>query len=205
MTDYSNDVVQEIHNKPRERGGSPYRDRRGSAKETVHSVFVDYRKRSSLPALREKYDCGVSNLFDGRPWTRHPSVSRLDSTPRERTFCLREIPEEFLGKKLDGVWSKLADHFYHGPHNSPEDMYRFAIEVELDAFGAANPDLQRENCILALGSYTYDNDFRKCIAYLGGDDHGRWLHGGSADHFLDKNVRVLTVFMGRDLSDWFCI
>jgi hypothetical protein len=134
-------------------------DRGGPAKQdNCYRLHVTY-KLPSLEELEKKYDVGVSCLFDGRPWERHNSCKTIDETAGEREFLLAEVPEEFLGKKIDSIWDQLAEHF-------GKLGYRFVIPVELDAFGTAHPDLQRKNYILALGSSALDVGRDRCVAYL---------------------------------------
>jgi hypothetical protein len=150
-----------------------------------YMVTVDYA-RLSLDELNVKYDGGISALFDGRPWERHASTKDIDETPGEREFVLAEVPKKFLGKRIDQSFDALADLF-------AKDGLRFAVETELDAFGTANPDLQREHYILALGSSALYDDGDRGVACLYGNDDGRWLSRYWVDDGFHGGDRLLLV------------
>lgn len=119
--------------------------------------------------LKKRYDGGVMDLFDGRPWERHSSCKNIDETPGEREFLLASIPKERLGKRIDSIWDDLALHF-------DKLGYRFAIEVELDAFAKARSDLQHKR-IFALGSSVLRGGGRRYVAAMHEHSGGRWLGG----------------------------
>ncbi|MEK7473733.1 MAG: hypothetical protein AAB668_03355 [Patescibacteria group bacterium] len=145
------------------------------------------RKPGPLAALEKKFsgEGSVSTLFDGRPWERHSSCANIDQ-PGKRTFRLAEVPEEFLGKRIIDCQDDLAVHF-------DKTGERFAIESEAVEFADEDPEAQRKNCILALGSSTLRvGDFR-CVALLLADDRCRFLSDDWVGDRLRASDRLLLV------------
>ena len=175
--------------KPREQTGSPYRGGPTSDLPPNHyRLHVSYAPLPGVAALEPKFSGknSVSYLFDGRAWERHSSCVTIDEISGEREFLVAEVPEQFLGKRIDAVWNDLATHF-------DREGFRFAIETEAVEFSAAQPELQRKNWIYAIGSSALRDDGNRCVAVLFAFRRGRILGGGRVGRELDGGVRVLLV------------
>lgn len=110
------------------------------------TVFVDYtmpRDRTTLEAEFSKN--GVSELFFGsHEWFFHSSCVDIDQNPGERIMLVKHFG--WLIESEDAI----AEMDKQG--------YRPATHLEAYAFAKANPDLQRQFWILALGSFALDGD-----------------------------------------------
>ncbi|MFA4942506.1 MAG: hypothetical protein WC564_02605 [Patescibacteria group bacterium] len=89
------------------------------------------------------------------------------------------VPGELIGKKV-----KISGKIFHFNRGiSSEDVikemdeaeFRPATLMELLAFGAAYPELQKQYSIIALGSFWIDYDRRRYVPYLGKDSVDRRL------------------------------
>ncbi len=161
-------------------------------KGSTYCIPVTY-KLLPMAELREKYDGCVSDLFDGRSWERHSSCKDIDLAPSERFMRLAEIPEQFftenkgtMTKPIREIQDQLAVHF-------DKLGERFAIETEAHDFACKEPDAQRKNWILALGSSALHADGDRYVAVLDEGGRGHVLLGYWVDYGLDRCVRLLLV------------
>jgi hypothetical protein len=150
----------------------------------VSRLVVTYALRP-MDELRKEFDW-ISDLYDGRAWERHSSCKDIDTTDGEREFALVEVPQAFLGRRITDCRDELAVYFANKGD-------RFAIEVEAIAFAKANPDLQRESYILALGSSALGGVGGRYVTVLGEYDHGRYMRGRWVGHGLHSAGRLLLV------------
>lgn len=188
----------EIVERPREQKGKPYRgDVAGTSNEhepNRYRLYVSYAKLPGFEELFKKFfEDGVSELYDGRPWVRHSSCANIDETPGEREFLVAEVPEEFLGKSIRDCWDDLEAYF-------GKTGFRFAIETEAFEFSDAQPDLQRKNPILALGSSALLDDVtERFVTVLEAHriSHHRIQYGQCVDNNLISNFRLL---LARNVS-----
>lgn len=153
-----------------------------------YRFHVTYAPLPGIATLETRFsgEDSVSLLYDGREWTRHSTCVTIDQTPGEREFLLAEIPEQFLGMRIDDVRDDLAAHF-------GLKGFRFAIETEAVEFADAQPELLRKNWILALGSSALSGGGSQCVAVLFERDRDRILGDGWVGDELDGGDRVLLV------------
>lgn len=171
--------------------GPPYRTKprngNGETRTGEYVVPVSYQ----LPPFAEldgKLFDWASDLFsDKYTWKEHRSVWGLvDRTPGERNLLVKQFMEEEI-EEMGGLTSEnvIAWAAAHG--------YRVATHEEAVDFAKAQPDLQRQFPIAALGSFAVDGDFR-CVAVLIRDgalrdlDYGRFVSRWLA-HFRFLLVR----------------
>ena len=122
---------------------------------------------------------GVSELFYGNyEWQPHSSCAEIDQTPGNRVMLVKHFGRNTTSEANIAEMDKLG--------------YRPATHLEAYAFAfaKANPELQRQFWIVALGSSTMGGGSR-CVAVLSGDSGRRFLGGrwferewGSDDRFL---------------------
>jgi hypothetical protein len=146
--------------------------------ENEYLVSVGYdmpRDKGKLEAEFSKD--GVSDLyFVNYEWQPHSSCAELDQTPGSRIMLLKHFG---CSTKSE---ANIAEMDKQG--------YRPATHLEAYAFQKANPELQRQLWIIALGSSVMCGDYRY-VAVLGSDSDMRVLDIGvfsrnwtSDDHFL---------------------
>lgn len=149
--------------------------------EGEYLVHVDY----DIPLDKDKLEAefsegGVSELFYGNyEWRFHSSCVGIDQKPGSKRIMLvkhfdRETESEANIVEMD----KLG--------------YRPATKLEAYAFAKANPELQCQFCIVALGSFTLYGDERY-VAELDNDSYGRILGNGWFDHRWSSCHRFLFV------------
>lgn len=145
-------------------------------------VPVSYAPLSPVSELRNEFGAGsVSVIFDGRPWQKHPSCAQMDETDGERVMLVKHFGKEMASEQAI-AWGE-------------EHGYRPATEKEAVAFARANPDLQRNFWIIALGSFALD-DIHLCVTALRGDDSRRILGGHWFGDNLSANDGILFVRYG---------
>ncbi|MBD3281266.1 hypothetical protein GF391_00785 [Candidatus Uhrbacteria bacterium] len=120
---------------------------------------------------------GVSELFYGNyEWKNHSSCAEIDQRPGERIMLVKYFNRAIKSEDAIAEMDKLG--------------YRPATHLEAYAFAKANPELQRQFWIVALGSstiYGYDRSVAVLRSgsgrrVLGSDWFGyEW---GSGDRFL---------------------
>ncbi|MCR4256230.1 MAG: hypothetical protein NUW08_00830 [Candidatus Uhrbacteria bacterium] len=175
--------------KPSLQTGSSYRGGPADALPPHHyRIHVSYTQLPGVAALEPKFSGkgSVSSLFDGRPWKRHSSCAKIDETPGERIFRLAEVPEEFLGKRIRDCEDELADYF-------DKLGERFVIETEAVEFADEDPEAQRKNWILALGSSALFDGGNRCVTMLYAYDRDRFLDDDWVGDVLDDGGRLLLV------------
>lgn len=109
-----------------------------------------------LSILKKQFDY-VSDIFDGRPWTKHESipvdeptasVSQMEMFHFDRSITSEEVIKE------------------------KSETHRPATHEELYVYAKENPDAGKEFWIVALGSFAmYGGD--RYVAVLGAGDGGR--------------------------------
>jgi len=153
-----------------------------------YRVHVSYAKLPVMEELEKRFSGkdNVSSLFDGRPWERHSSCAKIDETPGEREFFVASVPTQFFSQRIDTIRDALAAHF--GGLG-----YRFAIETEAVTFADAQPGLQHQNWIYALGSFVWSVDDDQCVTMLSANDRDRILDVYWVDDGLYSGVRLLLV------------
>ena len=122
---------------------------------------------------------GVSELFYGNyEWRPHSSCAKIDQSPGNRVMLLKHFGRITTSKKNIAEMDNLG--------------YRSATHLEAYAFAKANPELQRQFWIVALGSFTLDGD-NQFIAVLYSDSDGRILNHTWFDSEWDSGNRFLFV------------
>ncbi len=120
---------------------------------------------------------GVSERFYGNyEWLPHSSCAEIDQTPGERIMLVKHFGRDTTSEANIAEMDKLG--------------YRPATHLEAYAFAKANPELQRQFWIVALGSSAVGDDCR-LVAVLSSDSGRRilgvhWFGRGwySDDRFL---------------------
>jgi hypothetical protein len=143
-----------------------------------YRVPVSYSMPRDKATLESEFSKnGVSDLFTGNyEWQPHSSCAEIDQTPGERIMLVKYFGRETTSEANIAEMGKLG--------------YRPATHLEAYAFAKANPELQRQFWIVALGSSTMDGADRY-VAVLRSDSDGRvlgndWfdLEWGSGHRFL---------------------
>jgi hypothetical protein len=143
----------------------------------VHVGYDMPRDKATLEAEFSKN--GVSDLFTGNyEWTNHPSCTGIDQTPGERIMLVKHFDRETESEANIAEMDKLG--------------YRPATHLEAYAFAKANPELQRQFWIVALGSSAMD-DGRRCVAVLGSVSDRRILDRGWFGYGWRSSFRFLFV------------
>jgi hypothetical protein len=147
-------------------GDRPYHGcaERNHEGETYH-VFVDYQMPRDKDELEAEFsNDGVSELFYGNyEWQLHSSCQGIDQAPGEREFLVKHFDRPIESDEAIAEMDKLG--------------YRPATHLEAYAFAKANPELQRQFWIVALGSFTVCGGGRGVVVLVSGSG-GRVLSGG---------------------------
>ncbi|MCC7357280.1 hypothetical protein IT408_02120 [Candidatus Uhrbacteria bacterium] len=128
-----------------------------------YRVPVSYEMPRDKAKLESEFSKdGVSELFYGNyEWKNHSSCAEIDQTPGERIMLVKHFNRAIESEDAIAEMDKLG--------------YRPATHLEAYAFAKANPELQRQFWIVALGSSTrYDGDDR-FVAMLCSVSDGRIL------------------------------
>lgn len=140
--------------------GGPYRSSGGQQLPPDHYLVpVTYAALPSFADLEREYGKdNVSDLFDGRPFQKHASCEGMDETPGDRVFLVKHFGRNTTSEANIAEMDKLG--------------YRPATHLEAYAFAKAQPELQRQFWIVALGSFVLGEDGR-CVALMNGDSGRR--------------------------------
>ncbi len=137
-----------------------------------------------MPHDKEKLEAefskdGVSELFyDNYEWQPHSSCAEIDQTPGNRVMLLKHFGRNTTSEANIAEMDKLG--------------YRPATHLEAYAFSKANPELQRQFWIVALGSSTLLGGGR-CVAVLRSDSGRRILVNDWFDYGWLSDYRFLFV------------
>lgn len=124
-----------------------------------YRVRVTYAPLPSLEALITEFgEYNVSRMFDGHAFQKHVSCADIDETPGEKIFFVKHFNREIESEGAIAEMDKLG--------------YRPATYLEVYAFQKANPELQRQFRIIALGSFEMNDDHRFFVM-LDSDSGGR--------------------------------
>jgi len=124
-------------------------------------VPVGYAPLASFADLEKEFGKGnVSEIFDGRSFQK---CAEIDETPGDRVFLVKHFNRETKSEANIAEMDKLG--------------YRPATHLEAYAFAKANPELQRQFWIVALGSFAVDGD-GQYVAMLRSDSVRRFLGNG---------------------------
>ena len=148
--------------------------------ENEYRVPVSYDMPRNKRKLEAEFSKGgVSELFYGSyEWQPHSSCAVIDQTPGNRVMLLKHFGRITTSKENIAEMDNLG--------------YRSATHLEAYAFAKANPELQRQFSIAALGSFTLDGHNR-FIALLYSFSGSRILdHTWFADRW-DSDRRFLFV------------
>ena len=131
-----------------------------SLAENEYLVPVGYGMPRDKAALESEFSKdGISELFTGNyEWQPHSSCADIDQTPGDRVMLLKHFGRNTTSEANIAEMDKLG--------------YRPATHLEAYAFAKANPELQRQFWIVALGSSTLCDD-RRNVAVLGSGFSGR--------------------------------
>ena len=130
--------------------------------ENEYRVYVDYTMPLDREILESEFSKKhVSKLFYGNyEWQPHSSCAEIDQTPGERIMLVKHFSRNTTSEANIVEMGKLG--------------YRPATHLEAYAFAKANPELQRQFWIVALGSFTWHDDYHR-VALLRGDADRRGL------------------------------
>jgi len=146
--------------------------------ENEYLVSVGYDMPRDKGKLESEFSKdGVSELFYGNyEWQPHSSCAEIDQTPGNRVMLLKHFGRNTESEANIAEMDKLG--------------YRPATHLEAYAFAKANPELQRQFWIVALGSSPVRGG-RRGVAVLRSGSGRRILGGGwfgrgwcSGDRFL---------------------
>ncbi|MFZ2804131.1 MAG: hypothetical protein WA001_02830 [Patescibacteria group bacterium] len=108
--------------------------------DLTFNVFVDYKLPTDLETLEAEFSKdGVAEELYEISWKLDPSCAEIDQTPGNRVMLLKCFKRDTTPEENITEMGKLGFH--------P------AIHLEAYAFAKANPDLQLQYEIVALGSY----------------------------------------------------
>src|SRR3989344_2635932 len=110
--------------------------------ENEYLVHVGYDMPRDKTKLESEFsEGGVSELFYGNyEWENHSSCAEIDQTPGERIMLVKHFDRKSKSEANITEMDKLG--------------YRPATHLEAYAFAKANPEMQRQFWIAALGSST---------------------------------------------------
>jgi hypothetical protein len=149
-------------------------------RENEYLVPVAYdmpRDKGKLEAEFSKD--GVSDLFYGNyEWQPHSSCAEIDQTPGNRVMLVKHFGRYTESEANIASMDKLG--------------YRPATHLEAYAFAKANPELQRQFWIVALGSSAVRGDDRD-VAVLYSDSDRRILGNSWFDSGWNSDDRFLFV------------
>ncbi len=145
-----------------------------------YRVPVRYEMPCDKAALEAEFSKnGVSDLFYGNyEWRPHSSCAQIDQTPGERIMLVKHFGRDTTSEENIAEMDRLG--------------YRPATDLEAYAFAKANPELQRQFSIVALGSFAIYGTYR-CVAVLGNDSDGRYLRVCWFSFRWDRGSRFLFV------------
>ena len=126
--------------------------------EGEYLIPVTYTLPSKADLEKEYGKGNVSDLFDGRPFQKHASCEGMDETPGDKVFLVKHFGRETESEANIAEMDKLG--------------YRPATHLEAYAFAKAQPELQRQFWIVALGSFAVLVDDRY-VAMLRSVSSGR--------------------------------
>lgn len=144
-----------------------------------YRVYVDYSMPRDKAALEAEFSVGgVSKLFYGDyKWRLHALCVGVDQTPGERIMLVKRFDRETESEANIAEMDKLG--------------YRPATHLEAYAFARANPELQRQFRIVALGSFAKVHCSRRIAAVLDNGACGR----GFGDYDFDDGWVHYTRFL----------
>jgi hypothetical protein len=148
--------------------------------DTCH-VFVDYQMPRDKDELEADFSKGgVSELFYGNyEWQLHSSCQGIYQAPGEREFLVKHFDRPIESDEAIAEMDKLG--------------YRPATHLEAYAFAKANPELQRQCWIVALGSSALYSDERRAVVLLYSYSDKRILNGYWLDSEWLASYRFLFV------------
>ena len=148
--------------------------------ENEYLVPVGYDMPRDKGKLESEFSKdGVSELFYGNyEWQPHSLCADADQTPGNRVMLLKHYERKTTTKSSIAEMDKLG--------------YRPATHLEAYAFAKANPELQRQFWIVALGSSTMRGGDRY-VAVLDSDSGRRILGNFWFDSGWDAGDRFLFV------------
>lgn len=148
--------------------------------ENEYLVPVGYDMPREKGKLESEFSKdGASELFCGNyEWQPHSSCAEIDQTPGKRVMLVKHFGRNTTSEANIAEMDKLG--------------YRPATHLEANAFAKANPVLQRQFWIVALGSSTLRGG-RRYVAELFCDSGGRILDLGWFGHEWDSDYRFLFV------------
>jgi len=160
--------------------GHPYRggQSNGSPEGETYRVHVGYDMPYDKDILETEFSKdGVTELLYGNcEWQLHSSCEGIDQTPGEREFLVKHFDRKIESDEAIAEMDKLG--------------YRPATHLEAYAFAKANPELQRQFWIVALGSFALDSGGRS-VALLSCTSGLCLLH----DHWHDSRWSARSRFL----------
>lgn len=146
--------------------------------EGEYLVPVTYRLPSKADLDKEYGEGNVSVLYDGRPFQKHTLCEGMDETPGDKVFLVKHFGRETESEENIAEMDKLG--------------YRPATHLEAYAFAKAQPELQRQFWIVALGSFAVCGG-NQYVAVLYGDSGRRYLGSGWFGNGWGRSGRFLLV------------
>lgn len=153
--------------------------REHSLLENEYLVHVAYDMPRDKAKLESEFsENGVSDLFYGNyEWQPHLSCAEIDQTPGNRVMLLKRFNRKIMSE--DAI-------------DEMKRIYRPATHLEAYAFAKANPELQRQFWIVALGSSALCDGGRD-VALLCSYSDGRFLDCDVFDSEWGPDDRFLFV------------
>ena len=149
-------------------------------RENEYLVSVGYDMPRDKATLESEFSKnGVSDLFTcNYEWQPHSSCAEIDQTPGERIMLVKHFGRDTTSEANIAEMDKLG--------------YRPATYLEAYAVAKANPELQRQFWIVALGSSAMVGGGRY-VALLCSDSDRRILNGYWFDFEWGSDYRFLFV------------
>ncbi|MBD3251717.1 hypothetical protein GF380_04675 [Candidatus Uhrbacteria bacterium] len=165
------------------------RDSRAEVERSIGSTItipVSYQLPFHEELHGTVFDWASSLFSNTYTWEEHESVRGLvDRTPGDRDFLVKHFTEEEI-REMDGLTSE------HVIAWADKNGYRASVLEETVDFAKAQPDLQRQFPIVALGSFAVYRASR-VVAILRGNDARRGLDDGWFDYRWDADSHFLLV------------
>lgn len=154
-------------------------------KALEYFIPVSYEPMPSVKELEKEFGRGsVSRIFDGRPFTKHPSCEGMDESSGIRIMCI---------KRFD-VWTEPEEVIQAMARaNRVERSYHPGTEKELLEFSRAYPDFQKGKVISSHGSFAEDDDDDRRVAVLNSEFEPRLLCDEEFDAWLRPRHESLFV------------
>jgi len=115
--------------------------------------------------LKKLFPGGISDIYDGRAWRRHTSAIVACEKPGQKIVWLAKPPSA----ALDNSEEIIAWGDQNRTEVAPNGYRPMMGHLELLDLHRAFPEFHEQYWLLALGSFTFDGNRRRCVGALYAD------------------------------------